>query len=133
MDADDPPRFVLEDLTVGVHACGFGRTDDGETFAFRVRGHLLHLEVYRRGYESEVPEQADVVATAECEITDVDLTDERSMTAVVRDAVARAEPVDPDRDGLTLRALLTRIGAAIPTGRPSPDARAPRPDGRTPD
>lgn len=113
MDGDDTARFVLEDLTVGAHAHGFGLTDAGQTFAFRVRGSTMRVEVYRADLEVDVPEQADVVAVAERAVNDVDLDDERSVAAFVRDAVGTAEPVDRGDEGLTLRALLNRIGSAI--------------------
>jgi hypothetical protein len=40
-----------------------------------------------------VPQAEDVVATASRKLTDIDLSDERSVAAAVRDAVADAQPV----------------------------------------
>ncbi|MFF0813778.1 hypothetical protein ACFYVR_01250 [Rhodococcus sp. NPDC003318] len=117
MDADDTrnstARFVLEDLTVGTHAHGFGLTEAGQTFAFRVRGSTLRVEVYRADLDVDVPERADVVAVGERAVNDLDLDDERSVSAFVRDTLEAAEPVDRGAEGLTLRALLNRIGSAI--------------------
>lgn len=114
MDADEAAQFVLEDLTVGAYAHGFGRNPDGEVFAFRVRRSTLRVEVYRHDLETDVPDSSDVVATAEFAVTDVDLTDERSVAAVVRDAVATAERTEPaGSGGLTVRAILSRLSAVI--------------------
>jgi hypothetical protein len=38
--------------------------------------------------------EEDIVAVATHSLTDVDLSDERSLAAAVRDAVATAEPVE---------------------------------------
>ena len=40
-----------------------------------------------------MPQDEDVVAVATRKLTDIDLSDERSITAAVRDAVADAQPV----------------------------------------
>jgi hypothetical protein len=40
-----------------------------------------------------VPQADDVVAVATRRLTDIDVTDERSLVAAVRDAVANAQPV----------------------------------------
>lgn len=114
MDTDGPSGFALEDLSVGPHAHGFGTNADGQAFAFRVRRSTLFVEVYRADLESTVPDKSDVVATAESSMTTVDLTDERSIAAAVRDAVAAAEPVnDGGGEGITLRALLGRLGSVL--------------------
>jgi uncharacterized protein YbjT (DUF2867 family) len=47
--------------------------------------------VYRPQLKGPVPQPEDVVATARRNVVDVDITDERSLAAAVRDAVARAE------------------------------------------
>ncbi|MFD4182651.1 hypothetical protein [Rhodococcus sp. NPDC058514] len=114
MSADKTPGFELEDLSVGPSAHGFGTNADGQTFAFRVRRSTLFVEVYREDLESAVPDGSDVVATAERSMTTVDLTDERSIGAAVRDAVAAAEPVNRGADeGITLRALLGRLSSVL--------------------
>lgn len=85
--------FAVEDITTGVHASGFGQVGDGRSFSFHIEHQALVVEVYRPRLRGPVPQAEDVVATATRKLTDVDLCDERSMTAVVRDAVADAQPV----------------------------------------
>lgn len=51
------------------------------------------IEVYRPRLSGPVPLEDDVVAVATRKLTDIDLTDERSLSATVRDAVADAQPV----------------------------------------
>ncbi len=90
------PEFALEDMWVGVFsakvlASGFGQVGDGRSFAFRIEGQLLLVEVYRPRLSGPVPQPEDVVTTLRRNIVDVDVTDERSLAAVVRDAVALAE------------------------------------------
>ncbi|MFC7450405.1 hypothetical protein [Rhodococcus daqingensis] len=114
MDADRTSGFAVEDLSVGPYAHGFGTNADGQAFAFRVRRSTLFVEVYRADLESTVPDKSDVVATAERSMVTVDLTDERSIAAAVRDAVASAEPVNHGTDtGITLRALLGRLSSVL--------------------
>ena len=99
--ADDPrlacPEFAIEDMWVGVFpakvlASGFGQLGDGRSFAFRIEGRWLLVEVYRRGVSGPVPQPEDVVDTVRRDVLGVDITDERSLTAVVRDAVAHVAP-----------------------------------------
>jgi hypothetical protein len=90
------PEFAIEDLWVGVFgakvlASGFGQVADGRSFAFRIEGPSLLVEVYRPRLSGPVPQPEDIVATLRCSVVDVDVTDERSLTAAVRDAVALAE------------------------------------------
>jgi hypothetical protein len=92
-DDVDGRGFVVEDIITGVHASGFGRVGDGRSFSFHVERQSLVVEVYRPRLRALVPQAEDIVATATRRLTDVDLTDERSMIAVVRDAVAAAQPV----------------------------------------
>lgn len=85
--------FAVEDITTGVHASGFGQVGDGRSFSFHIERQALVVEVYRPRLRGPVPQVEDVVATATRKLTDIDLCDERSMTAAVRDAVAGAQPV----------------------------------------
>ena len=89
--ADD--EFAIEDISTGLHASGFGQLAEGRSFAFHVEHQVLVVEVYRPRLAGPVPQTDDVVATATRKINDVDLFDERSLAAVVRDAVADAQPV----------------------------------------
>ncbi|AXY52303.1 hypothetical protein D092_11330 [Rhodococcus ruber Chol-4] len=90
---DPPPDgFVVEYLSPGVHAHGFGRTEEGRPFSFRVRRATLRVEVYRPAGPSTVPTAADVIARARASVAEIDLGDERSVAAAVRDTVARARP-----------------------------------------
>ena len=89
-------EFTIEDIWLGVFsakilASGFGQVGDGRSFAFCIEGQKLLVEVYRPRLKGPVPQPEDVVATAERKVVDVDITDERSLGAAVRDAVALAD------------------------------------------
>lgn len=86
-------QFAIEDITTGVHASGFGRVGDGRSFSFHIEKQMLAVEIYRPRISGPVPQAEDVVAVASRRLVDVDLTDARSVTAAVRDAVAAAHPV----------------------------------------
>ncbi len=86
-------EFAIEDITTGVHASGFGQVGDGRSFSFHIEKQMLVVEVYRPRISGPVPQAEDVVAVAGRKLTDIDLTDGRSVAAAVRDAVAAAEPV----------------------------------------
>lgn len=86
-------EFAIEDIWTGVHASGFGQVGDGRSFSFHTERQTLVIEVYRPRLSGPVPQEEDVVAVASRGLTDIDLTDERSIAAVVRDAVAAAQPV----------------------------------------
>src|ERR1700739_3823496 len=88
-------EFLFEDVIPGIHANGFGHIGDGRSFAFHTQRHQLVVEVYRPRFAGPVPHPEDVVAVATRGLTDIDVTDERSIVAAVRDAVADAEPVGP--------------------------------------
>lgn len=95
-DRDVPHReFVLEDITTGVHASGFGQLGDGRSFSFHAERErqVLVVEIYRPRLRGPVPQAEDIVAVATRRLTDIDLSDVRSLTAAVRDAVAEAQPV----------------------------------------
>lgn len=85
--------FAIEDITTGMFANGFGHLSDGRSFSFRVHHLELVVEVYHPRLAGLVPQPEDVVATASRSLLDVDIDDERSLAAVVRDAVAGAQPV----------------------------------------
>ncbi|KKW64479.1 hypothetical protein ABQF17_23930 [Mycolicibacterium elephantis] len=89
----DHQKFAIEDISTGVHASGFGQVGDGRTFSFRVERQQLVVEVYRPRLTALVPQEEDVVAVGSHKLTDIDLTDKRSLSAAVRDAVAAAQPV----------------------------------------
>ncbi|MGY4650431.1 hypothetical protein [Mycobacterium sp. URHB0021] len=86
-------EFALEDIITGVHASGFGQVGDGRSFSFHIEHRMLVVEIYRPRLDGPVPHEEDVVATASRKLTDIDVTDERSVSAAVRDAVAAAQPV----------------------------------------
>lgn len=89
----DGADFLLEDISTGQFASGFGRLGDGRSFAFHVhRGHLV-VEIYRPRLAGPVPMPEDVVATARRGLTGVDIDDPRSLSAAVRDAIATAVPM----------------------------------------
>jgi hypothetical protein len=89
-------EFAIEDMWLGVFsakvlASGFGQVGDGRSFAFRIEGKSLVVEVYRARLRGPVPQPEDVVATVRRDVVDVDITDERSLSAAVRDAVSLAD------------------------------------------
>ena len=89
-------EFAIEDMWLGVFsakvlASGFGQVGDGRSFAFRIEGKSLVVELYRARLRGLVPQPEDVVATVRRDVVDVDISDERSLSAAVRDAVALAE------------------------------------------
>jgi hypothetical protein len=86
-------QFAIEDITTGMHASGFGQVGDGRSFSFHVEKQTLLVEIYRPRLSGPVPQEEDVVAVANRKLIDTDLTDERSVSAAVRDAVAAAQPV----------------------------------------
>ena len=86
-------EFEIEDISTGLHASGFGRVGDGRTFSFHVDRGTLEVEVYRPRLRGPVPQTEDVVATSTRSLAHIDVHDERSLAAVVRDAVADAQPV----------------------------------------
>lgn len=85
--------FAIEDISTGMHASGFGRVGDGRTFSFHVERQTLVVEIYRPRLMAPVPQAEDVVAVASHSVAHVDVNDERSLAAAVRDAVADAQPV----------------------------------------
>jgi hypothetical protein len=92
-DRDLGEEFAIEDIWTGIHASGFGQVGDGRSFSFHTEKQMLVVEVYRPRVNGPVPQAEDVVAMATRKLTDIDLTDERSLSATVRDAVADAQPV----------------------------------------
>jgi hypothetical protein len=86
-------EFAIEDIWTGIHASGYGQVGDGRSFSFHIDKHMLVVEIYRPRLTGPVPQAEDVVAAASRTLTDIDLTDERSLSAAVRDAVADAQPV----------------------------------------
>jgi hypothetical protein len=86
-------EFAVEDITTGIFASGYGQVGDGRSFSFHIEHRSLVVEVYRPRLSGPVPQAEDVVARAARSLVDIDLTDERSLTAAVRDSVAHAIPV----------------------------------------
>jgi hypothetical protein len=90
-------QFRIEDISTGPFASGFGVVGDGRSFSFHVEfqvdRHALVIEVYRPRLAGPVPQAEDVVATSTRSLANIDVADERSLAAAVRDAVADAQPV----------------------------------------
>jgi hypothetical protein len=86
-------EFAIEDISTGMHASGFGRVGDGRSFSFHVEKQMLFVELYRPRLAGPVPQAEDVVAAASRSLAHIDVADERSLAAAVRDAVADAQPV----------------------------------------
>jgi hypothetical protein len=86
-------QFAVEDMLTGIFASGYGRVGDGRSFSFHIEHRSLVVEIYRPRLAGPVPQAEDVVATAVRGLVDLDLTDERSLTAAVRDSVTHAAPV----------------------------------------
>ncbi|MFC9659898.1 hypothetical protein ACFVJ5_06635 [Nocardia sp. NPDC127606] len=110
-----PAGFGIDDISVGPFAHGFGTTDDGRPFAFRTHRATLTVQIYRADLGDTVPGSDDVVAQAQAQVTDIDLGDERSVSAFVRDLLLDADPVEAatTSDISTVRAILGRISAVI--------------------
>jgi hypothetical protein len=85
--------FTIEDMSTGMYASGFGRVGDGRTFSFRVERQVLTVEIYRPRLAGPGPQDEDVVAVASHSVAHVDVSDERSLAAAVRDTVADARQV----------------------------------------
>ncbi|BBX96844.1 hypothetical protein [Mycobacterium lacus] len=86
-------EFAVEDMIAGIFASGYGQVGDGRSFSFHIEHRSLVVEIYRPRLAGPVPQAEDVVAKAVRSLVDIDLTDERSLAAAVRDSVARAVPV----------------------------------------
>ena len=86
-------EFAVEDISTGIFASGYGQVGDGRSFSFHIEHRSLVVEVYRPCLAGPVPQAEEVVARAARSLVDIDLTDARSLTAAVRDSVARAIPV----------------------------------------
>ena len=86
-------EFAIEDISTGVHASGFGQVGDGRSFSFHIERQSLMIEVYRPRLTGPVPHSEDIVAVGTRKLIDIDLSDRRSLSAAVRDAVADAQPV----------------------------------------
>jgi hypothetical protein len=91
--AADGREMFFEDISTGIYASGFGQVGDGRSFSFHIERQALVIEVYRPRLAGPVPHAEDVVAKAQRSLVDIDLNDERSLAAAVRDAVASAHPV----------------------------------------
>ncbi|MCV7225179.1 hypothetical protein [Mycolicibacterium komossense] len=89
----DHRALMFEDISTGIHASGFGQVDDGRSFSFHIERQQLVVEIYRSRLAGPVPQAEDVVAAATRRLIDIDLNDERSLAAAVRDAAASAQPV----------------------------------------
>jgi hypothetical protein len=85
--------FTIEDISTGMYASGFGRVGDGRPISFRIERQLLMVEIYRPRLAGPVPQADEVVAVASHSVANVDVSDERSLAAAVRDAVADAQQV----------------------------------------
>lgn len=109
LETTGTPEFAVDYVMAGPYANGFGRCTGNRSFAFRVVRRDLIVELYRPELSATVPSDEDVVARAHTPITDIDLDDERSLTATVRDLVSGASPVvDP-----TDRGFLGRLSSVI--------------------
>lgn len=113
--------FEIEDISAGPYAHGFG-SSEGRSFAFRVRKSVLYVEVYRDNCESVVPTREDVIGTAERSVTDIDLADDRSISAVVRGAVRAVESNASHAAftvvrAVTVRRIVERLRSIIDSAR----------------
>ncbi len=86
-------EFAVEDMSTGIFASGYGQVGDGRSFSFHIQHGSLLVEIYRPRLAGPVPQADEVVATAVRSLVDIDVTDERSLSAAVRDSVAHAAPV----------------------------------------
>ncbi|MGZ4526998.1 MAG: hypothetical protein ACXVX7_11190 [Mycobacterium sp.] len=86
-------EFAVEELSTGIFASGYGQVGDGRSFSFHIEHRSLVVEIYRPRLAGPVPQAEEVVARAIRSLVDIDLTDERSLIAAVRDSVAHAVPL----------------------------------------
>jgi hypothetical protein len=86
-------EFAVEDISTGIFASGYGQVGDGRSFSFHIEHRSLVVEIYQPRLAGPVPQAEEVVARAVRSLVDIDLTDERSLSAAVRDSVAHAIPV----------------------------------------
>ncbi|MEE2854956.1 MAG: hypothetical protein VX424_20140 [Actinomycetota bacterium] len=86
-------EFAVEDMSTGIAASGYGQVGDGRSFSFHIENRSLVVEIYRPRLSGPVPQADEVVARAVRSVIELDLTDERSLSAAVRDSVAHAVPV----------------------------------------
>ncbi|OBH91963.1 hypothetical protein [Mycobacterium sp. E2733] len=86
-------EFAVEDLSTGIFASGYGQVGDGRSFSFHIEHRSLVVEIYRPRLAGPVPQAEEVVARAIRSLVDIDVSDERSLIAAVRDSVAHAVPV----------------------------------------
>ncbi len=85
--------FVVEDISTGMFASGFGYLGDGRRFSFHVHRAQLVVEVYRPRRLGPVPLPEDVIATARRPLADLDAGDHRSLAAAVRDVIGALGPL----------------------------------------
>lgn len=85
--------FVIEDISTGMFASGFGHLGDGREFSFHVHRAQLVVEVYRPRRVGPVPLPEDVIAVGRRPMTALDAGDGRSLAAAVRDVIAALGPL----------------------------------------
>lgn len=85
--------FVIEDISTGMFASGFGHLGDGRRFSFHVHRAQLVVEVYRPRRHGPVPLPEDVIATARRPLAYLDAGDHRSLAAAVRDVIGALGPL----------------------------------------
>jgi hypothetical protein len=79
-----------------------------------VQRSTLYVKIYRADVVSAVPDRTEVDAVAEHSVTEIDLTDERSIIGVVRDAVAHAQQLsDVSLRDTAVRAFFNRVNSAL--------------------
>uniref|UniRef100_UPI003B3BAA95 hypothetical protein n=1 Tax=Mycolicibacter arupensis TaxID=342002 RepID=UPI003B3BAA95 len=81
-------EFRIEEIWTGAFASGFGEVGDGRSFSFHTHQHKLVVDIYRPRLVGLVPQDEDVVASASRHLFEIDIADERSLTAAVRDVVS---------------------------------------------
>lgn len=81
-------EFRIEEIWTGAFASGFGEVGDGRSFSFHTEQQKLVVDIYRPRLAGPVPHDEDVVATASRHLFEIDVADERSLTAAVRDVVS---------------------------------------------
>ncbi|MGZ4510421.1 MAG: hypothetical protein ACXVYA_00460 [Mycobacterium sp.] len=86
-------EFAVEDMSTGIFASGYGQVGDGRSFSFHIEHRSLIVEIYRPRLAGPVPQAEEVVARAARSLVEIDLTDQRSLIAAVRDSVAHAVAV----------------------------------------
>jgi len=84
--------LVVERLTTGPNAHGYGRLADGRGFAFRIRNRKARLEIYRQDSDAAEPTPDDIELVAERQTGRTNLESGLSLLTLLPALAAEARP-----------------------------------------